>query len=273
MSANESVGRRSNALLTLLFGAAVVAAILLGWAAREQRLIVASEGLGYWLGVTGALMMLLLLTYPLRKRARFLRRAGAVRHWFRVHMILGILGPLLVLLHSNFSLGSFNGRVALFCTIVVSVSGILGRYFYSKIHHGLYGQRATWEELKAALTRQKDGGSEVGALVLEALSGVERRTEKTPDTIGATLWLAASIGADLRAARSELREKMRGKPHLESVEAHVLRLFEHRRRLLRKFAQLRAFERLFSLWHVTHYPLFIVMVIAALVHVVAVHMY
>jgi hypothetical protein len=42
---------------------------------------------------------------------------------------------------------------------------------------------------------------------------------------------------------------------------------------LRKFAQFLMFERLFSIWHVVHYPLFVVLVVAVIVHIVAVHMY
>jgi len=41
----------------------------------------------------------------------------------------------------------------------------------------------------------------------------------------------------------------------------------------RKLAQLRGCERLFSLWHIVHFPLFLVMVVAAIVHVIAVHAY
>jgi cell division protein FtsL len=37
--------------------------------------------------------------------------------------------------------------------------------------------------------------------------------------------------------------------------------------------ELRFFERLFSLWHVLHLPLFFLMVMAALVHVWATHRY
>ena len=63
----------------------------------------------------GGSMMLVLLVYPLRKRVRALRFMGTVAHWFRAHMILGVAGPVCILLHSNFSLGATNSNVALFC--------------------------------------------------------------------------------------------------------------------------------------------------------------
>ena len=42
---------------------------------------------------------------------------------------------------------------------------------------------------------------------------------------------------------------------------------------LRKIVALRMYERLFSLWHILHLPLFIMMIITAVIHIFAVHMY
>ena len=42
---------------------------------------------------------------------------------------------------------------------------------------------------------------------------------------------------------------------------------------LRKTAAFRVYERLFSLWHILHLPLFIMMIITAVIHIFAVHMY
>jgi len=42
---------------------------------------------------------------------------------------------------------------------------------------------------------------------------------------------------------------------------------------LRKLNQLSFYERLFSLWHVLHFPLFLMLVVSGIVHVIAVHLY
>jgi hypothetical protein len=42
---------------------------------------------------------------------------------------------------------------------------------------------------------------------------------------------------------------------------------------LRKTAGFQLYERLFSLWHVLHLPLFFMMIIAAVIHIFAVHIY
>ena len=42
---------------------------------------------------------------------------------------------------------------------------------------------------------------------------------------------------------------------------------------LRRAAAFKLYERLFSLWHILHLPLFIMMIITATIHIFAVHMY
>ncbi len=263
-------------------------AIYGSWSVSDLRLIDAGEGIGYWLGVAGASMMILLLLYPLRKRARWLRNAGPVRHWFRVHMILGLLGPLLVLIHSNFTLGSVNSRVALFCTLVVSGSGIFGRYLYAKTHNGLYGQKLTLESMRQEIEHSRDNGSVLAAIVSpvdEALAVLEARTINADGRMMASIALAIQVTAQLYFLRFRIRRLVRARLDKLADSSRViaenrkraldnaLNYLDRRLSVLRKFAQLRACERLFSLWHVIHYPLFMVLVVAALVHVISVHMY
>ena len=118
-----------------------------GLAQQRRRSSDARDGHGYWLGIAGASAMLLLLLYPLRKRMKSLRGLGSVGGWFRLHMVLGVIGPALILFHSNFKLGSLNSNVALFSMLTVAASGLIGRYLYGRVHLGLYGRRAEIEEL------------------------------------------------------------------------------------------------------------------------------
>ena len=127
---------------TLLFYLLVLAALAVGWQKRGQVYLTPEQGAGYLLGIIGASLILLLLLYPLRKHARWMRSLGAVRHWFRAHMMMGVIGPVCILYHSNFQLGSMNGNIALFSMLLVASSGLVGRYFYTRIHYGLYGRKA-----------------------------------------------------------------------------------------------------------------------------------
>jgi len=93
----------------------IVIAALLAWGthAHLERYITPQRGLGYALGITGGSMMVLLLVYSARKRVSWLRWLGGIPAWFEFHMVLGIVGPILVLFHCNFSLGATNSNVAL----------------------------------------------------------------------------------------------------------------------------------------------------------------
>lgn len=267
--------------------ALAAATVWLGWVGRDQRNINAEYGLGYALGIAGGSLMLLLLLYSVRKRARWLARLGETRHWFRLHMILGIVGPVLVLYHCNFELGDLNSQVALTCTLLVAGSGIVGRYLYAGIHHGLYGSKAELQELSAELQKAVAGGS-VGNLVgpiRDELASLDRRVLAPPETVGASVALYLRLGWETRRTRRRLlgearRELMRKALTSPAVDQHADRLgdtiaryvAEHLGRV-RQVARFNAFERLFALWHVVHVPFFLMMILSAVFHVFAVHMF
>lgn len=284
--AGQDSSRRWN--LSIIAGYALIGlTIMAAWSLKDENLIRAKDGLGYWLGILGATLMLLLLVYPLRKRFRALRGIGSVRFWFRTHMIFGIVGPVAVLLHSNFNLGSLNGRVALFCTLVVATSGIFGRYLYGKIHYGMYGQRATMESLQRDLSvvRHDSGGLPIVDHINERLLGLEKKAlDRSRHILSSVIGIFTAPLAEWRL-RLKLRDEIAALIDAQAARSAIIG--EHRERLAagaqayldqrlgtyRKFAQLKGCERLFSLWHVVHFPLFLVMVVAAIIHVAAVHVY
>jgi hypothetical protein len=64
-----------------------------GWRNRGDNYLTAESGLGYALGIVGGSMMFTMLLYTARKKIRFMRRLGALKHWFRAHMVFGVLPP------------------------------------------------------------------------------------------------------------------------------------------------------------------------------------
>lgn len=262
------------------------AALLFGWWLRDQNITRAADGLGYVMGIAGGVLMVLLLIYPLRKRLRSLQSLGSVKFWFRTHMIFGVAGPVLVVLHSNFSLGSINSTVAMVCTLIVAGSGIIGRYLYAKIHHGMHGHRISLDEM-----RIKGAPLQHSALA-ELFAGMTERFEAAEaDVRSASAGLGSSFIVALRAPFTARKLKTELVRHLETtldrladdcatiagqrqrLLSSAVSYLDRRLATLQKFSKLSAFERLFGLWHVVHFPLFVVMVLAAIVHVIAVHAY
>jgi hypothetical protein len=261
-------------------------AVLLVWGYRfpTEQYITPQSGAGYSLGIVGGSAMLLLLVYPLRKRLRFLRFLGTTKVWFQTHMVLGVLGPMLVLFHSNFSLGATNSNVALACMLVVSGSGLFGRYFYAHIHHGLHGRRANLAELKLYAEKLRWVITSV-----DFLPGLVERIDAEEEAIVArcgrawllTRPLLGAVHASL--ARRRLRRYVRGTlrttatagagARRRGLAATALTYVDDRLSATRRVVEFAAFARFFSLWHALHMPLFLMLLIAGVVHVVAVHVY
>jgi hypothetical protein len=278
-------GRRrwlDTAWLSLL---ATTALLFWGYRFPTEQYITPQTGVGYVLGILGGSAMLLLLVYPARKRVRALRFLGTTKRWFQAHMVLGIVGPVLVLFHSNFSLGATNSNVALACMLVVSGSGLFGRYFYTRIHHGLHGRRASLAELKDYAERLRWVATHVEFLpdLVARIESEERsivdHCERLP-LLARPAVCAASVALARRRLRRYVRQSLRVSNPVSGAQARRHGLLEtaasyidDRLSATRRVVEFSAFERLFSLWHALHLPLFLMLLVAGVVHVVAVHVY
>ncbi len=265
----------------------IVLLIIWGFMARPEEYLTAENGLGYALGIIGGSMMLLLLLYPVRKKMMVGKYLGSVPAWFKFHMFCGVFGPIAVLYHANFSLGSLNSTVALMCMVVVASSGLVGRYFYSKIHYGLYGRKASLDELRGIIDSEEHQLSAAYKLIPEIAETLQdyHKQASMQVSVGESFRRFFSLGFKLRLASLTLPAELRKTLQIHGQEAgwsaeqtskNYRILKKHIRSLLRsviKTCEFSVYERLFSLWHLLHYPLFIMLVISGIVHVLAVHMY
>ena len=266
--------------------------LLAGWVSRDQRYLVAESGIGYWFGIIGGSMMLILLIYPMRKRFRRWAMIGSIKSWFRIHMILGMAGPVIIIFHSGFKLGSFNSSVAFFCMLIVAASGLVGRKLYEGIHHGLYGSKVHFEEFYS--------GDKLASLLLRR-AGVDRRQHKDGEFSGGERRLASRrVDTDDSSIATEYEEieerltnlhtgvnrslgfyrsmnsrigKLRRQIGKSNLNKKAKKLIYKRLKDLRSICALGTKEILFSYWHILHLPLFIMLIMSGLVHVAAVHFY
>jgi hypothetical protein len=257
-----------------LFAISVIVILILGWGHRDSNYLSAETGAGYALGIIGTSMMLILLLYPLSKRVKTMTRLIPIRYWFGFHMTLGVVGPVMVLFHSNFHLGSTNSTVAMFCMLTVAGSGLIGRYIYTRIHHGLYGTKISLNEL-----RQETNADHIAINSIEAIDTsletdikkLEAASLQIYTNIFSSLWYVSTLGMKSRRLKKRIVKAI-----LASNTANKKQAVSTATKYLLKLRQIAAFqvyERLFSLWHVLHLPLFFMMIIAAIIHVFAVHMY
>ena len=269
----------------------VTTLLVLGLGAKLSALeqYTPSEGPGYVFGIVGCTLILVLLLYPLRKRFKFMNKFGSAPAWFRVHMILGIVGPVFILFHSNFSLGATNSNVALFAMLIVALSGVVGRYIYGKIHNGLYGARTELQDLLGNATSlvtaiEQDAGGANGSIAKE-LTDFGARALRPGRSIFSSLVQAMVLPFSIRFTRSRILGAVRKsiganaasqnwarrerRLHFRQARLHVVSYLNG----IVKASQLSFYEKLFGLWHVLHIPLFFLFIITGVVHIVAVHLY
>jgi hypothetical protein len=279
---------RSQQLLSpmVTFALVCVALIFVGMNADLGRFITPETGMGYILGIVGGSMMILLLIYPARKRIPSLAPIGSVKAWFQIHMVLGLLGPLLVLFHANFRTGATNSNVALYCMLTVSGSGLIGRYFYSRIHTQMAGSQESLADLRGQIARLQMVSATLAFVpdFAERISTLEAvmtaRLQSVPGLLRPPVVLIRAWKARLRMY-AHLRRSAQAYALLNNVPANRQgRELQAARELarrhidaVRRVTELTTYEKLFSLWHLLHLPLFFMLLVAGIAHVVAVHVY
>lgn len=263
---------------------AVLAA--LAWVVAVESPYTAGDKVGYNLGLVGGSMMLVLLVYSLRKRAGFMRHTGPVRYYFAFHMFLGITGPVLVLFHSTFRIGSLNSRIALYSMLLVTASGLVGRFVYRQIHQGLYGRERTLAEAEQELRDSTERVQSVLAVapgIEEKLEGFREYSAARLDAATARIWRFMTMRMrGYRLTRALRHEAWRAldaagqqhgwsRDHREAQQKLASERIHRYVEAVCNVATYATWVRLFALWHVVHVPFLYLLIITGTVHVIAVN--
>lgn len=238
--------RRRGEWSELAIAAAVIAgaaalAVTVGRGAMPR----ASGIVGHGLGVAGYLIMLwAAFGYTWRKNVRH-HGPGSAERWLRTHVIAGLVGPGLILLHTGFAFRGLAGATTLLLMIVV-LSGVAGRYVYTRLPRHI------------AVTDHKELeriDEEIAALERE-MSAIDAH-DAEPDALpgGAATMTAPPRRVDAAAVEAQLRT-------LRRLRAH------HARRTGGAGSSHRA-RRMIALWWVLHVPVSLAMLVLGLVHALA----
>lgn len=123
--------------LALLF-MTIITGIYLAVVTLTREIPPASEFFGHSIGVVGFILMLLTETlYSLRKRSRSVKW-GRMSTWLQVHIITGLVGPYMVLLHTSWKFNGLAGVTTLL-TVIIVASGFIGRYIFTMIPRTMDG--------------------------------------------------------------------------------------------------------------------------------------
>ena len=262
---------------------------LAAWLISKTGLYTSGDTVGYWLGVSGAVMMLLaFILYPLRKRVLLFQKWGRVKFWLWFHMFLGVGGPFVILVHSTFRIGSLNAGVATYSMIIVALSGVVGRFIYRRVNDGLDGQRADLRELQVrAGFDQSEAVSKLQFApdVEERLQAFEQHELQAAPTwlthLRQIVWLPVKMRITYWICAYQLRKPLRKIARRKAWSPEALQQRERlARKLVRRYlravvriAHYTAYERVLSLWHLVHIPFVYLLLFSVIAHVVAVHLY
>jgi hypothetical protein len=260
-----------------------------GYSTRNLDRFVPYEETGYYLGIIGGSLMLAQVIYSIVKRSRRFGKPSLSRLLFEIHMVCGFIGPVLILYHSNFSWGAKNSNVALITMLLVVASGLVGRIVYGEFlaAHLETSHEATvrLEQARQLITAiEADVGGSNGA-IQRLLSRFSIEPFLDEGQRRRHFWQALVIPFRVRIAQSQMRgfvrklihenAKTQGWSKVERKEHHAA-AHKHVREFLtsyRRASQYAFWSRVFALWHAVHLPLFFLLLISGITHVVAVHWY
>ena len=224
---------------------------------------------GHWLGIVGALLMLMTeILYSLRKRTRLLSWAGPVRYWLSFHIFTGIVGPFLVLMHTGLQFRGLAG-LSLLLTAIVTGSGFVGRYLYTALPRALTGAVASQKQIEAE-TQQLQ--SAIGQFLSHKSAEVRQIVTQLSQRHDRRNPLLTVFGRSFYQWRYRWRLKRttRQLNQLEQSQRRQLNdLLIRKRDLDRQVEMLEAARRLLRYWHILHVPLGLTLFFSVTIHVIA----
>ncbi len=235
-----------------------------------------SGPVGQSFGILGLALFLFMWLYPLRRKFRWLAWTGTLGDWMRIHAVIGLALPILVAVHAAWR---FSGLIGLgyWSMILVSLSGMVGRYLYGRIPRSRSGLECSIDET----------GNQRKALITEIAATLDLDPVSVTRTLEATLepppgrgmagalrrlllddlhrWLA------VRRLRHTWSAPRAGHARIgHATITHALKLARREIALGQQLRMLDATQRLFRFWHVAHRPVAITALLAVLVHVAVV---
>ena len=226
------------------------------------------------IGIIGSAMMFIgAAGYVIRKRVKALKKVGKIKHWLEVHILLCLIGPLLVVYHSAFSIEAPNSAIAYYAMLVVVGSGVVGRYIYRHFQFSLSGERASLQEM-----------SEEADQLNEKIKVQFSDSQKILDTItkffslrksqpSGGLFRSLYLIIRMDSLEGKLKRQLKGYLKLRkavAAQGSAEDTLIKRISLEKKISSLEVTTKLFAYWHHLHVPFIWLLLLTFIVHVVAV---
>lgn len=233
--------------------------------------------LGYTLGTIGALMIVWLTWFGVRKR-RYNLGPTKLEAWLSAHVYLGLALIIVATLHTGFQFGWNVHTLAYTLMMLVIISGIFGVYAYMR-YPALMTENRRGQTLTELLAQIADIdaecrqaalglGDEVSSAVLNAaqntvIGGGMRRQLSGHDPSCATTAARLTVQGLAEGAEAGQAESTR----------RLISLLLRKEELLRRARRDVQFKALMDIWLYLHVPLTIGLIASLVAHIVSVFFY
>ena len=254
--------RNNRELWLALVAMALITAIYLLVTNYLGAIPAASDFFGHALGILGFVLMLMTeVLYSLRKRSRNMRW-GKVAEWLRFHIFTGLVGPYLVLLHTSWKFNGLAGIVTLL-TLIIVLSGIVGRYIYTLVPRSVDGielEAAELEQHILEVERARRQWEQTYPQILRALPASLK--DSTPST---SLWGRAIAEWRYQRRWQHARRQLDAQARQQARQLELL--IQRQRTLQRQVRTLAVARHTLSLWHAVHIPIGVALFTTAFIHI------
>lgn len=249
--------------------------------------------LGYTLGATGALLILWLTWFGVRKR-RYSSTRGTVQGWLSAHVYLGLALLVIVLLHAGFQFGFNIHTLAFVLMVLVIASGLWGVYIYMK-----YPERASANRDGSSRPELMDELEDLDRCAQRVASDLSREFQELVESgavrtqLGSTLWsrlrgrdfsqivlhqdgqTRVVPNAGQESAMDWLADQQSRATDPDSLAkiGELSALIRNKRRLLRQIAVDLRLQATMEIWLYLHVPLTAGLLMALLAHIITVFLY
>lgn len=233
--------------------------------------------LGYTLGTIGALLILWLMWFGVRKRRYFARFATA-QGWLSAHVYLGTALLVVATLHTGFELGWNVHTLAYILMVTVIVSGFYGVYIYMTVPALMTANRGE-DTLDGMILKIADIDKEVREKALSLPDQILKTVNQSLDgsrlggSVGRILSGRDDACPTARAVRElpEIGKRLSG--DVAKLNHEVYTLLLQKNEILQRARRDLRFKARLDLWLYFHVPLSIALLASLTVHVISVFLY
>lgn len=224
---------------------------------------------GHSLGIIGTLLMVLTETgYSLRKRTSWLNWAGPVRYWLSLHIVTGIVGPFMVLMHTGLQFRGLAG-VSFILTLIVVGSGFMGRYLYTALPRSISGVTTSRQALEREIRSVSQNITQFEAQKPERVQQLVAELSQRPTGRNPLLTILGRSYYQWRFQRRLKRELKKMDQLVAEQKQQISQMLTRRRDLQRQTEMLEAARRVMRIWHILHIPFGLTLFFSVALHIFA----